>query len=538
MSRSDAPTPPTDQRPSALSPWLIWLDGALAGVFGAWILLPTLFLVPGLFRPPVADMHMRRDVFWLLYIGITDRRALMDDPLRTLTAAAGMVAGLLCVIVTVLVIVALVRTGRSAWPGRARKARPADLVAMAGLAVALVAVTGASLAAPVPARPFDWWFLVAAIALASQWTGGRLAWMEPIAALLAGAVTLGIATDLSWSAGQALYAPAGIAEVVALVAVLVATVGSVAVAWRDREEARAAGTRTPIPLAAIVASAILGVLLVWASATAWYEPPSRVFGDVRGRRVVLLSPHLDDESAFAGETLSWLSRHGADVTVVFTTDSAGGRALDKRPEYLRGRHEVWAGVSRELGITRTYTVDTVRDGNRMPGPEKVELIRDWVQTHGLVDRDTLLFAISGTGQSDHRATFAAARLIAMDEGIPLFVYWGYDDSHDTIMRAEYGAPIRADGGPSPLASKAAAVDSYLAFYEDLWPRTLPRVLLASRGAHDTLSVLTDGVMDRGSRLRGLPQPRRGLVIAPRQRLGAAPRIGLVGPGRAGATVKP
>lgn len=484
--RASAPQP---------SPWSIWWAGTLATLFTASVVMPVLFLVPGLFRPATGDVYMRREAFWLMFVGISDRREYADDPVRALSTIAGILAAVALIGLGTFIIVRLVGSRGRAWPRRKTSWPTSLAAAVAASSVGMGALAAGAFVAPVPSRPFAWWFLCLGVSTATVWLSRRRAGVVPAALILVGSVGLAIAVDLLAPLGEAAASPGGTFEVVALLATLGAFVAFV-IAVADRGDRLAAGdapAEPPDRLGLVIgtaAAAALGLLVVWISASAIYSTPAATFGDVRGRRVVLLSPHLDDESAFAGETISWLSSHGADVTVVFTTDSAGGRALYKTPAYLAGRKEVWDSVRRTLGVAHVYTIDTVKDGNRMAGPRKVLDMERFVAANGLVGPDTLLLTVSGTGQSDHRATFTAAREIARRAGVPLYVYWGYDESHDAIMQPQYGVPLRTDGGPRALAAKAAAVDDYLAFYEDRWPHTLPRILLTSRGAHDSLSVIT------------------------------------------------
>jgi LmbE family N-acetylglucosaminyl deacetylase len=478
-----------------MSPWLMWAVAASSAVFFAWVVLPAGFLLADLLRPGAATLSTRLDALRLLYVSVLDPSAYRDDPLRTIPAAIGFVALLVFIGLLAAVAARAARDGRRAWPAAVVGSGVPDGVVQVATIIAMVAVAGQSIVQPVPARPTDWWFLLLALGSVTAWLSRRRPGMVLAAAILCGSALIAIGVDLV-GPGEGLWAPGSGWEVLALAGAAVATIAALRLLLPEGGRLGSDGDARPgwgDPRPGVVigiAAAVLGLLAITISAAGCYDNPAAVFGErPAGMRVVVLSPHIDDEAAFAGETIAWLTQHGAHVTVVYATDSRGGRALDKQPAYVASRRAVSSGALRTLGVAKTVTLDGVRDGNRMREPRKVAAIIADVAARGLVDSRTVLISVSGTGHSDHLATFQAASVIAAKAGIPLVVAWGYDRRHEVIGIAEAGVPHPIDGGALALWKKAAATDDYIALYEDSYPFTLPRVLLTARGSHDTLSVI-------------------------------------------------
>ena len=498
MTDTPSAADPAATPPRLLSPWLVWAGAECASLFVAWVVLPVAYLVPGLVDPGPSPLVERLRLFWLQSWGIFGAPAYADDPVRTVQTVVGLAAGVASLVLLLFITVRLFGRRDRSWPPPIIGGRVARAIGQWALGAAMAAITLSAVFQPVPARPLDWWFLALATASVTAWTAARRPALTPASAVLAVSAALAMTVDLLSPPFQALTVPGGSAEALALAGAVVAAVAATITmvtpgAWRPRitgEADESAGVGAAGILVGTVLAAVFGALVIAASATWDYDSPTNVFGArVAGRQVVVFSPHMDDESAFAGETIAWLARNGARVTVVFTTDSAGGRALDKVPAYAAGRRLVMGRAGRELGISRVYVLNDIRDGNRMHGPLKIARMEEHVTDLGLVKPETILVSVSGTGHSDHRATFAAAAFLAAKAHLPLYVAWGYDDAHDTIGVPEIGRPLAIDGGPAALAAKAGAIDGYVAFYRDDYAFTFPRILLSSRGAHDVLSVI-------------------------------------------------
>ena len=208
-----------------------------------------------------------------------------------------------------------------------------------------------------------------------------------------------------------------------------------------------------------------------------------------GAQAVVVVAHIDDEAAFAGETIAWLASHGYRVTVVVATDSRGGRPLDRDHAYRTRRDAALKASARELGIARTIVFEDVPDGARIDGATMEKAIGRDLEASGLLRRGIVLVAVSGSGHVNHRADFEATRRAAAAAALPLFVAWGYDTGHDLVSRPTTGIVVAFDGGPAASLAKARATDGYIALYEDRYAFTLPRGIVLGRGAHDVLSVL-------------------------------------------------
>jgi LmbE family N-acetylglucosaminyl deacetylase len=473
--------------------WLVWCAAVSASIFAASVLLPSSYLMAGVFRPGAAGLRIRLDMFWMQYWGLLGPSAWVDDPARSVQAALGATAAIAALVTVLIALIRLFVTRDRVWPDTDGGSGRAYWTGQVGLGVAMASLAVLSLSAPVPARPLGWWFLALAGGSATLWVARRIRSMAPAACVLSVSASLALLVDILFPPAQALLVPYGWLELLAFAAATLAAVACVAVALGHPPplpRAGRPGARHPgSSMVATLLAAAFGVMVLAVSSSAAWAPPSLAFGPVSGREVVVLAPHMDDEAAFAGETIAWLSRNGARVTAVFTTDSKGGTALGRDRDYIARRKTVMRAVVSGLGVSRIVVLDEVRDGDRMRGPRKVEIIRRRLAELGLVGPGTILITVSGTGQSDHRATFEAARSVAGASGLPLFVAWGYNDAHDTITRPAVGRPVAIEAGPAALAAKAAAVDAYIAFFQDRYPLMFPRILLAGRGAHDTLSVL-------------------------------------------------
>lgn len=465
--------------------WLVWGAAAAASVFAAFVGLPDGFVVAGLVRPGPATIAERASLFELLVRGAAHPTAWTDDPVRSITMTAGLVAGLVAVCLAVALVMLLIQRGPGSWPVAVTPAHPAYLGAMTGSGVAAFALAGAALVVPVPSRPLSWWFLAASLACATAWLAGRRARAWTPCGLLDMGVAVGIVADAILSRGDSILLAGGW---LLLVAALSAAVGSGAcvvgaLAGRDTGRGR-------VGVWALAGAGGLALTVIVLSASPAWSDPARVFPkSVRGAPAVVVVAHMDDEAAFAGDTIAWLASHGYRVTVVVATDSRGGRALDKDHAYRRARDSAFAFSLRALGASDSAVFDDVRDGDRVsPATMETEISRD-LRASGLIRSGTLLVTVSGTGHRNHTATFRAVRRVAQETDLPLYVVWGYDSGHDLVSRPSTGLATPFDGGPAADASKAEATDRYIALYEDRWPFTLPRAIVLGRGAADVVSVI-------------------------------------------------
>jgi LmbE family N-acetylglucosaminyl deacetylase len=143
------------------------------------------------------------------------------------------------------------------------------------------------------------------------------------------------------------------------------------------------------------------------------------------RDVVFIVPHADDEALFAGELLAHYRASGARIHLVYTTNSAGGEYASRWPEFQAARARVRRRVVAPLGGKVHMTTASVPDGGAIAGGLRRRRILALLRKPGVVPAGATLFAIGGTGNSDHVASLAAARAIARERRRPLYIYWGY-----------------------------------------------------------------------------------------------------------------
>lgn len=108
------------------------------------------------------------------------------------------------------------------------------------------------------------------------------------------------------------------------------SVAGIADAWPD-EAAHRAGYEAAQP-------ALLATRAAWAAANpSWVAPAAETLDPdaFRGRTVLVLAPHPDDEVIGAGGALLALTRAGARVVCVQATDGSAGAALERSPEAER-----------------------------------------------------------------------------------------------------------------------------------------------------------------------------------------------------------
>ena len=458
-----------DARP--LSPWLVWWAAVSAALFVAWVLLPAAYLLRLLAHPGPATFVSRARPLWLQYLGIPTGSEFLVDPFGAGATVLGLIAGL-AALALVAVLVAR-RLNGEALPGPAWGPDVPYAVLQGGLAVAILAVVALSLTAPVPARPLGWWFVDLAAAAATAWLARRRRAMAPAAAVLATSGALAIAIDAVAPPGQALAVSGGALEALAFAGALVASVAAVpwvlrARPWVSEGEPERSGAGRGVLLAALLA-VLAGLAVVAVSASGLYSSPAWAFGDVHGRDVVVLSPHMDDESAFAGETdrMARAARRPRDRRV--HDGFARGAGAGQGPVLHRAAD---AGHGLRVRRARRVSVRGARTGQGRQPDERdhegrtmergVSAARARAAGHDphLRERDR-----TQRPPRDVRCRPGASRAMRV---CPLYVAWGYDTRHDTIAMPQSGRPIVVDGGPDALARKAAAVDGYIAFYEDYY----------------------------------------------------------------------
>lgn len=160
----------------------------------------------------------------------------------------------------------------------------------------------------------------------------------------------------------------------------------------------------------------------------------RAFPGRGWRRVVVIVPHMDDETLFLGETLAALDSAGVDVTLLYTTTSQGGRKMD--PRFRQDRLAAYRQVARVLGVDRTVISD-IPDGAPMGGFDaKAGLTQRFLEGTDAIQPGSVLFTIGGRGHYDHWIAEYVGRQMAQQYNLPLFVYWGYGPTHKYVPASD------------------------------------------------------------------------------------------------------
>jgi len=139
-----------------------------------------------------------------------------------------------------------------------------------------------------------------------------------------------------------------------------------------------------------------------------------------GERVVVLAPHMDDETIGCGGTLAQHVARGSAITVVFLTDgSLGGSEV--KGSLTETRQEESRRALRSLGIEQIHFLSG-RDGALRAEPELVERLRQLLQA---ARPELVYLPFFLEEHPDHRA--ASAILLAAVAGVALdFQCLGYE----------------------------------------------------------------------------------------------------------------
>jgi LmbE family N-acetylglucosaminyl deacetylase len=135
-----------------------------------------------------------------------------------------------------------------------------------------------------------------------------------------------------------------------------------------------------------------------------YAPPSET-SVVRAARVLVLAPHADDDIFGCGGLLAQLAADGAEVRVLFLTDSSGGdEVTEDQADYARQRHKEAANALAVLGVEHLEHLE-IPDGRLV---HHIETASEAIQNALLDHRPDLLLSVSPLEVTDdHQAAFAA-----------------------------------------------------------------------------------------------------------------------------------
>ena len=134
------------------------------------------------------------------------------------------------------------------------------------------------------------------------------------------------------------------------------------------------------------------------------SPPTEAT-TISARRVLVLAPHSDDEVFGCGGLLAELAESGAEIRVLYLTDSSGGAEVttDREAYAARRRAEAQRGLDR-LGVAQLETLP-ISDGELR---RFVDTAADHIRRALTEFRPDLLLSVSPCEITpDHRAAFAA-----------------------------------------------------------------------------------------------------------------------------------
>jgi LmbE family N-acetylglucosaminyl deacetylase len=137
------------------------------------------------------------------------------------------------------------------------------------------------------------------------------------------------------------------------------------------------------------------------------------------RKIVVLSPHPDDESLGCGGLIALASQAGADVCVVFATDGDNMLIADRAGDLAGRRRAQAVDACAVLGAEPVFLGH--RDGHLLRTVDALAASVDRV----LDDRrpDLVVLPWFGDGHSDHRALNEAFAHTHIGADVPV---WGYE----------------------------------------------------------------------------------------------------------------
>ncbi|MFC4558006.1 PIG-L deacetylase family protein [Virgibacillus kekensis] len=118
------------------------------------------------------------------------------------------------------------------------------------------------------------------------------------------------------------------------------------------------------------------------------------------KRVLILAPHMDDETIGLGGTIKKHKKYGADVYCVFVTDGASSVSDIEKEELSNIRKQEMTLVKDILGINHIYYMD-LPDGNVKSNKESLAYLKDIIQE---VNPDIIYTPPFVDAHKDHIAT--------------------------------------------------------------------------------------------------------------------------------------
>ncbi len=194
-----------------------------------------------------------------------------------------------------------------------------------------------------------------------------------------------------------------------------------------------------------------------------------------GGRVVLVSPHPDDETLGLGGTLHLLAQRGVPVDLLAVTD--GGASHPHVADIGRRRRRECRLALRRLGAEATTTVHELGlpDGDVGGHLDVLEAAIDSVATGAALT----LAPHPEDGHPDHEAAAVAARRATPADvpvqHYPVWAWHGQDPSTSTLLADAWAIPLP----PSALERKRHAIAAYRSQVTDeLGPPIVPPHVVA------------------------------------------------------------
>lgn len=201
--------------------------------------------------------------------------------------------------------------------------------------------------------------------------------------------------------------------------------------------------------------------------------PPLELGGITAPRVVIVSPHPDDEVLAAGGTLTRLGAAGLDVAVVAVTDGEASHA--GRAEELRQRRpQESAHALAALDLAGAVTQHLHHPDGHVDEAHLADALRGLLGAEDLV-----LGPWSGDGHPDHEAVGRVTAGVCAEVGCELWAYpvWTWHWATPASVEIPWAAAFRVDLTEAIVTMKANAISCFTSQLEGPAP-ILPAGVLA------------------------------------------------------------
>lgn len=140
----------------------------------------------------------------------------------------------------------------------------------------------------------------------------------------------------------------------------------------------------------------------------------------KGKNILVLSPHVDDETIGMGGTIIKYSKMDSDMTLVYMTDGSGSTSDKPQSEVIEERKKEGIDVKESYGFKDVYFLDQV-DGSLNSNDEK--LINKLKEIFDLIKPDIIFSPFLIDGNTDHiETTKALSKLLELTNSQPEDIY--------------------------------------------------------------------------------------------------------------------